>query len=874
MGLLSRRRGRRPRGIALVCGSVLAATLVAIPFSSGPSALARPVLARPAPARPAPARTGAATLSGPGPLAHAPRFRRAFGQRVLADPGGVAAGPSGGVWVADTGHDRVAGFSPSGRLVASFGGDLDHGDLDHPSGVATDAAGHVWVADTGHDRVVEFSTAGRVLASFGSAGSGRGRLDRPVALAVTPFGDVWVADQGNSRVEEFSSAGRYRVSFAVPAPAGVALDARGDVWVSSPGYPVNSVREFSPSGRQLRSFGTTQAGYGDLGDPGGIDVGPGGRIYVTQPDYGLVSVFSPAGRFYTEFGLQPGSPAENLEFPQGVAVTATGQVWVADSGNNRVVQFGRVPGPPAAGAPAAPAGPSRPLIIGELLLALAIAGLGWYLARRGRPGPAAPDGPADTPGPAPASAPPGLTRRRLLATATALSGVAAGGAVLPSSLRRALAAALTDPPGGSLRDIEHIVILMQENRSFDHYFGTMPGVRGFADPAAIRLPDGSPVFRQPYPGHAQGYLAPFRYDTRTTSAQATPGTDHSWPTQHQAWNNGTMDQWVPAKGPFTMGYFTQADISFQWALAQAFTVCDAYHCSVFGPTNPNRLYMWTGMIDPGGAGGGPVTGDSPAYDNVTLSWTTYPERLQRAGVSWQVYQEEDNYDDNALAWFRQFAAAPASSELWQRGMQKRTAGWFEADARAGRLPRVSWLVAPTAQSEHPDYFPAAGAEYVASKLDAIASNEDLWHKTLFILTYDENDGLFDHVPPPVAPRGTPGEYVGGEPIGLGFRVPAIVVSPWSAGGRVCRDVLDHTSLIRIIEKRFGVPEPNISAFRRRVCGDFTSALRFSGPAAGYPRSPAAITLAAAEAGLLTAQQEVFANPAPRIPVTNEPVPRQ
>ena len=328
--------------------------------------------------------------------------------------------------------------------------------------------------------------------------------------------------------------------------------------------------------------------------------------------------------------------------------------------------------------------------------------------------------------------------------------MAAGTAVLPASLSRALAATLRDPPGGSLRDIEHIVIAMQENRSFDHYFGTMPGVRGFADPAAIMLPGGGPVFRQPDPGHAQGYLAPFHLDTRTTSAQATPGTDHSWPTQHLAWNNGAMDRWVQAKGPFTMGYFTQADIPFQWALAEAFTVCDHYFCSVLGPTNPNRLYMWTGTIDPGGTGGGPVTDNSPAHNNVTLSWTTYPERLQRAGVSWQVYQEEDNYDDNALAWFKQFASAPATSPLWQRGMRKGPAGWFEADARAGRLPQVSWLVAPTAQSEHPAYFPAAGAEYIASKLDAIASNEDLWHKTLFIVTYDENDGLFDHVPPPVA----------------------------------------------------------------------------------------------------------------------------
>src|SRR6202167_1538766 len=209
----------------------------------------------------------------------------------------------------------------------------------------------------------------------------------------------------------------------------------------------------------------------------------------------------------------------------------------------------------------------------------------------------------------------------------------AGGMVLasfalPSSLRKILdgaapaarsSARLTSAP---ISEIEHVVVLMQENRSFDHYFGTMPGVRGFADPTAITLPNGNPVFRQPFPGHAQGYLTPFRYDTTTTSAQATPGTDHSWPTQHQAWNNGRMDQWIAAKGPYTMGYFSQADIPLQWALAPAFTICDNYHCSVFGPTNPNRLYMWTGMIDPGGTGGGPVIDDSPAYNNVTLSWTT------------------------------------------------------------------------------------------------------------------------------------------------------------------------------------------------------------------------------------------------------------
>jgi DNA-binding beta-propeller fold protein YncE len=289
MGLKSRCRGWRPLVMAVAGGGVLAAILAAVPLASGPSALARPV-------------SRAFAVSRPDPLVHAPRFRRTLGPQTLMQPAGVAVDRAGGVWVADTGHDRVVEFSSAGRVLAAFG------NLNQPAGIAADAGGHVWVADTGRDRVVEFSSAGRMLAAFGSAGSGRGQLNHPVALAVTPFGDVWVADQGNGRVVEFSAVGRYRVSFTVPAPSGVALDARGDVWVSSPGYALaggNSVREYSPAGHQLRSFGVTQAGYGDLSDPGSVAVGPGGRIYVAQPDYGLVSVFSPAGSFYTEFGLQP-----------------------------------------------------------------------------------------------------------------------------------------------------------------------------------------------------------------------------------------------------------------------------------------------------------------------------------------------------------------------------------------------------------------------------------------------------------------------------------------------------------------------------------------------------------------------------------------
>jgi len=246
--------------------------------------------------------------------------------------------------------------------------------------------------------------------------------------------------------------------------------------------------------------------------------------------------------------------------------------------------------------------------------------------------------------------------------------------VLPASLRKAAAKTLAYPMRSNLNDIGHIVILMQENRSFDHYFGTFPGARGFDDTTAIRLPDGNQVFYQPDPSHAKGYLLPFHYDRRSTSAQATPGTDHTWPTQHAAWDGGKMDGWVAAKGPYTMGYFMDEDIPFQRSLAWAFTLCDNYYCSVLGPTNPNRLYMWTGWIDPDGTAGGPIIDNTPAFNNVILSWTTYPERLEAAGVSWQVYQEEDNYDDNALAWFHQYANAATSSPLWQRGHAQAAGG--------------------------------------------------------------------------------------------------------------------------------------------------------------------------------------------------------
>ncbi len=463
-----------------------------------------------------------------------------------------------------------------------------------------------------------------------------------------------------------------------------------------------------------------------------------------------------------------------------------------------------------------------------------------------------------------------LTRRRLLGSAAGLAASAAA-TLMPPNLRRVLAE--SPPKGGSLRDIKHVVVLMQENRSFDHYFGTLAGVRGFDDPAALKLSTGRSVFYQPDPENPHGYLLPFHLDTRTTSAQKIPSTSHAWSVQHAAWNGGKMDNWLPAhrradgaKAPFVMGYHKRDDIPFQFALAEAFTICDAYHCSVFGPTWPNRMYWMTGTIDPEGKSRGPLLDNKKHPDG--FRWTTYAERLEQAGVSWKVYQLQDNYGCNMLEHFHAFQQADPRSPLYQKGMVRGPEGAFEQDAKNDKLPAVSWIITTSKQSEHPDFMPAAGAVFVASKLDAIAANPEVWAKTAFILNYDENDGIFDHVPPPTPPAGTPGEFIKGLPIGGGFRVPCIIISPWTAGGWVCSEPFDHTSVLRFLEKFTGVREPNITDWRRETFGDMISAFRFDDGSATPPRLPGT------REELDRAEVEVATLPKPTPPTGKQKLPTQ
>ena len=567
------------------------------------------------------------------------------------------------------------------------------------------------------------------------------------------------------------------------------------------------------------------------------------------------------------------------------------------------------------------------------------------------------------------------TRREFLKKAILFSGAAGFSGTLPASIARAIA---IDPKlGSSYLDAEHVVILMQENRSFDHCFGSLRGVRGFNDPRAITLPDKNLVWLQT--NEAGETYAPFRFDIRDTKITWMGSVPHSRASQVDANNLGKYDQWLNAKRsgnkkyadmPLTLGHSTREDLPFNYAMADAFTVCDQHFCSAMTSTWPNRLYLWGGTIK------GEKSEDAKAYIRNEIPygeahWKTFPERLEENGVSWRVYQNDissgGGYQGEESAWLSNFGcnpleflspynvrfapryvaslkrrletlpkeitgleaklakttAADKSYDKLQKSIAKKKEvltdtkaqiqKWsaenfeklsqhqksiyhkafttnaadpdyhqlttlnysdsgverelkipkgdvlhqFRKDVDAGELPTVSWLIPSQNFSDHPSA-PWYGTWLTSEILDILTKNPEVWKKTIFILTYDENDGYYDHVPPFVPPdpkdpltgKCSPGlnttgvEHVRlenelrdgiakkgarGGPIGLGFRVPMIIASPWTRGGRVCSEVFDHTSSLQFLEeflnKKFNknIKETNISAWRRAICGNLTSA---------------------------------------------------
>src|ERR1700754_2471580 len=222
-------------------------------------------------------------------------------------------------------------------------------------------------------------------------------------------------------------------------------------------------------------------------------------------------------------------------------------------------------------------------------------------------------------------------RRQFISKSAGTLGALGLSSLLPASIQRALAIPAASVTG-TLQDVQHVIVLVQENRSFDHYLGQLAGVRGFNDRATLLIDGQTSIWQQPAPNGTP--VLPFHLDSKTTMAQAIKSLPHGWPDGHQMWHNGRWDNWIAAKSPLTMGYFTRDDIPFHYALASSFTVCDAYFSSCMGPTNTNRAHLMTGMIDVGATGGGPLLDNAPT-NNVPLTWTTYPERLQAAGIRWE-----------------------------------------------------------------------------------------------------------------------------------------------------------------------------------------------------------------------------------------------
>ena len=475
-----------------------------------------------------------------------------------------------------------------------------------------------------------------------------------------------------------------------------------------------------------------------------------------------------------------------------------------------------------------------------------------------------------------------IKRRRFLKMTAASVGGLTAMSMVPPGIRQALATPAASVTG-TISDVQHVVIFMQENRSFDHYYGSRPGVRGLNDPVPPPLPSttltAKNVWYQPYTGNSAGYMLPFHLDTSKTSATCVGASSMGFTVDTAMIDGGKYNAWNTARtAGCGMGFYNRSDLPFYYALSDHFTICDQYFCSTLTDTNPNRLFLFTGS-------NGLSVGQSPVLDDTESSsgwtWTTYAERLQSAGVSWKVYQEADNFDDNALAWFANFKNASAGQPLYDKGMAtvSNLVAAFQNDVTNNTLPQVSWIVAPAALSEHPNYQPPDGENLTAQLIAALASNPSVYASTVFILNYDENGGFFDHIPPPCPPSDVQGgkstvstagelttvnedgDTISSSPIGLGIRVPMFIISPWTYGGRVCSQVFDHTSVLQFLEQRFGVNEPNISAWRRAVCGNLTAAFDFSGSNSSWPSLPSTANYVA------QSSTECSTLPAPAPPTT-------
>ena len=325
----------------------------------------------------------------------------------------------------------------------------------------------------------------------------------------------------------------------------------------------------------------------------------------------------------------------------------------------------------------------------------------------------------------------------------------------------------SSPPVPAHIPIKHIVVDVQENRSFDTYFGYAPFAGTYGVPKGFSQPDGR-----------GGRIEPHHFSSLSTS-----DIDHTWRAMHAEHHGGAMDGFSTTDGPIALGYYTAADIPFYYGLFETSTLCVNYFCSVMGPTYPNRLYLAAGTS-------GGITSNG-VYGYGVFDYPIILDLLEAAGVSWKIYNIGfDNVtageSDNVYVFWKRWAHDPRTTALKADYLQ---------DLRLGRLPQVSFIVPSFSNGldEHPPADVSIGMALQQELITALRQSS-AWADAAYILTYDESGGFFDHVSPPRL-----------DAYGLGFRVPAWVISPYARPGHLEPTLYEHSSILKFIETTFGLP---------------------------------------------------------------------
>jgi phospholipase C len=379
-----------------------------------------------------------------------------------------------------------------------------------------------------------------------------------------------------------------------------------------------------------------------------------------------------------------------------------------------------------------------------------------------------------------------LSRRRLIGAAAA---AAAGGAGPLASIARAALTAPAALPSPAHSGIDHVVVVMMENRSFDHIMGWLPGADG--KQAGLSYTDAAGVSHSTFP------LAP---DFQGCSYN---DPDHSYDGSRVAWDNGACDGWLRAgtNDAFSIGYYRQGDLPFLGRAAPAFTACDRYFAPILAPTFPNRFYLHTGVTD--------------RLDNAfTRNYSpTIWDRLAAARLRGGYYCGNVNF---LLLWNQKYNSI---THDYTR---------FYADCKTGKLPAFS-LVDPNytledtgpesgiGNDDHPHSDIRAGEYFLSTIYNAVVQSP-AWPRTLLIVTFDEWGGFFEHVPPPVAPDVDPRFTQ------RGFRIPCLLISPYARRGKVAHGVYDHTSILKLVEWRWGLKPLSV---RDGAANNLAAALDFS-----------------------------------------------